>query len=482
MDQQDDTIQIPFRKRIEVGETKFSLDIPRYKIDDEAYTFEFESLRLVPEYYSQQAQLLDFDSEAENNFLVENPFQFEFTFTGDYYDKTNDNNKWSLSATDKDVSSILKSLNAFFDKVKPAGSVYPPATFDWVGTTFYDSGASIADFHQMAADSLYNEVYDPAKHDHFLPAGHRRESVNNMIFPSVLDFAIMKKMVHIRLTLAPNVKLGFSNDKLLVALGFFDGQFQQKTYTSGQVTITNTSSTFKVYDGYVGIGDVKEAAGAKMTLYQFDPKLQVSTIGMFITPRGELKLIDKLAKRYIENVKKLSLHCNQKVSLEYTKATKTFKFVFPDNPVVDTVVTLPAAMSNQLGYGREVTRITKDMVTQAKPQEFGGLVLSELERSSRTVVYDIGLAIVLLEDTFSNQTVLFQNKVMAVLEPIFDGTMTINHRGNPSTKVYASSFAVPRMTFILSRFSEDMKPMPIALPCGAYIQGSLVGKRIKRAK
>jgi len=481
MDQQDDTFHIPFRKRIEVGDTKFTLEFPRYRIDDDAYTFEFESLKLIPEFYSQQAQLMDFDSEAENNFLVENPFQYEFTFTGDFYDKTEDKHKWSLSTADKDIASILKSLNLFFDKAKPAGTLYPPATFDWVGTTFYDSGASIADFHRMAADSMYNEVYDPVKHDHFLPAGHRRDSVNNMIFPSMLEMSVLKRMVHIRMTLAPNVKLGFANDKLLVALGFFDGQFQQKTHTAGQVTVTNTSSTFRVYDGLVGIGDVKEAAGAKMTLYQFDPKQQLSTIGTFVTPRGDLKLLDKLSKHYIESVKKLSSHCNMNVTLEYNKTTKTFKFVFPINPVVETVVTLPAPMSHQLGYGREVTRITKDLVSQAKSAEFG-THLGELERNSRSVVYDIGLAIVLLEDTTSLQTVLFQNKVMAVLEPLFDGTMTINQRGNPSTKVYASSFAVPQLTFILSRFSEDMKPVPIALPVGAYIQGSLLGKRIERAK
>ena len=269
MDQHDDTIQIPFRKRIEVGETKFSLDIPRYKIDDEAYTFEFESLKLIPEFYSQQAQILDFDPEAENDFIVENPFQYEFTFTGDFYDKSNDNNKWTMTAADKDIATLMKNLNAFFDRAKPAGTFYPPATIDWVGTTFYDSGADMVTYHRMAAETFYGEKYDPAKHDNALPPGQKRPTINDMIFPSKLPPEELKKIVIIRLTLAPNVKLGFSNDKLLKALGFFEGQYLPKTHPSGQVFFPNNDPTFAVQDAimWFSIDNLKDAVGTKVTLY-----------------------------------------------------------------------------------------------------------------------------------------------------------------------------------------------------------------------
>ena len=476
MNQHDDNIDIYFRKRVEVGETKFSIPLPRYKIDQDAYTFQFESLSLIPELYSQQAQLRDFDSEAENNFKVENPFQFEFYFGGDYYNRENDANKWSWTAAEKDIPTTLTSLNNFFDRIKPAGSIYPPVTFDWVSSSFSDSGYDIAGFHKLSASSFYGEEYDATKHENFLPAGHRRPSVNNMTFPTKMSIPELQAAIYIRMTIAPNVKLGFANDKLLVSLGFFEGQFKPKIQAAGQVIVENPTDSFIVLNGIRGVQRNEDPRSSKVTVTQFDKK-QLSPIGMFVTPRGQLKELDKVSTNYIKNVKDLSSRCNQKVSLEYDTASQTFKFVFPNNPIVQTAVTMPAAMSNQLGYGREVTRITKDMISKGEPVPFAPHV-ADLEKNSRAIVYDIGMAIISIEGSTNLQTVLFHNKVMATLEPNYDGTMIMKHMGEETPKVYASSFGLPQLTFTISRFSEDMKPVPIALPCGAYIQGSLVGKRI----
>jgi len=477
MNQHDDKIEIFFRKRVEVGETKFAIPLPRYKIDDYAYNFQFDSLTLIPEFYSQQAQKMDFDSEEENNFPIKNPFQFEFEFTGDYYDKTSNANIWKPATGEKTLTQLIKSMNTFFDKIKPAGSLYPPVTVDWVASTYYDSGyKSIEAYHKLTAYLHYEEEYDE-KFNNFLPAGHRRPSVNNMQFPTALDYDKLFTAAIIRFTVAPNVKLAFANNKLLEGFGFMEGQYIPKKHTSGQDIMENTTPEFLVFDGMGGIKEITDMTGIKLTVSQCSKK-QVSGVGMFVTPRGQLKDLEKVSKNYIENVKALSTECNQIVSLEFDKNAKTFAFKFPDNPIVTTEVTLPACMSFQLGFGREKTRITKEMLSKAEPVIFG-IQLPELERNARAIVYDIGMAIILIEESTNLQTVLFQNKVMATLEPEFDGTMTLKRKSLEGPKCYASAFGTPELSFIISRFSEDMKPVPIALPVGAYIQGTLVGQRIK---
>jgi len=473
---QQDNIKVHFRTRVEVGETTFKIQLPRYKIED-GYTFSFEALTLIPEFYSQQAQALDYDSTAENATPINHPFQLEFYYDGDYYDKTGDKNKWTMSTLEKTHALVLQSLNTFFDKIRPAGSVYPPVTFDWINPTYYDAMMEINEFHSYGALTNYGVDYDAAVHNNWLPASHRRPGItNNLMYPTEQSDPAMSSVVKIRMFLAPNVKIGFSNDSLLSALGFIEGQYEPKKTLSSQIIFENPRTTTLQIDA----GDVPKtilpSSTNRITVYQYDKK-QVSRPGVLSTVKGNLKKFDKLAEDYNKPIKELAKTCNQVMGLEFNDTTKTFKIVYPDNPKVKTDITVPQVVSQELGYGREVTRIKSDTTPTAV--EFAPEI-KNLEHNARTLVYDVGMAQVEIEDSVNLQTVSFHNKVMANLEPEFDGTMRMRCSNvENSPQFIASYFGTPEVTFRVSRFSEDMKPVSLGLPVGAYIQGTLLGKRIK---
>ena len=105
--------------------------------------------------------------------------------------------------------------------------------------------------------------------------------------------------------------------------------------------------------------------------------------------------------------------------------------------------------------------------------------LKDLREKSCAIVYDVGLAFVSLENSSNIQTIQFQDKVLATLFPYTDGTMRMLCSKSEPPKAEVSYFGVPELVFTLNRFSESMEPVHIALPCGTYVSGQLMGEPIK---
>ena len=68
------TVNIPFRKRLEIGETTFRINAPRKFLNTTQRTFGFQSITLVPEYQSKQAYAYNMDPQSELQKVVRNDF------------------------------------------------------------------------------------------------------------------------------------------------------------------------------------------------------------------------------------------------------------------------------------------------------------------------------------------------------------------------------------------------------------------------
>lgn len=470
-------ISIPFRIRMEPNEHQFRIKLPRAKIE-EGFAFHFDHLTIITELYSKQAQLQEYDSTLENAVEYTYPFVLDISFGADYYKAGS--NKWSQTpSVDKTTKLTLESINTYFDINKPDGSQTPPLIFDWQLMSTPDSGFEINEFHKIGADSLYGRPYDADLDNNWLPASARLPGLNNLQFPNLegVDPRITES-IQLRMHIGPNVKVGFSNDELLKLWGFSETQYSAKGAKSDQNTIVNTHR-FRYLTVTAPTFPQKMVAKAtnKITVYPASVAVTRSPESFLKTIRGHQSKFDKLAKDYSKPLKAMANLYNTNLELDYDTGAKMFKFRYPAANVTIEVHTY-STIVEQLGYGKNVVRITPAMTPASVTFEKD---LQDLEKNARSIVYDVGLATVTLDDSTNLQTIQFQNQVMATLEPEADGTLRMRCQGANSEdeEVYVSSLSLPELVFSVSRFSEDNKPVPLGLPIGIYMQGKLIGKSIK---
>lgn len=474
--EQSSNMYIPFQIKIEAGEAKFTIPLPRDRIKD-GYIFYFKTLTLKTDLYSKQAQIMGFDSIQEQEFQYTYPFRLEYNFGPDYYPTGNNANKWIQEPkTQNDHNTTLKNINEFFDALKPAGSVYPPVIFDWSLLTGMESGMDLNTFHAEKVKFLYNVEVDEPRHHNWLPPGAKKPGLNNWMFPTNMSDPRVSKSTYIRMHLAPNAEIGFSNEALLIAFGFSANQYEAKKGANAQIKFFNPDPCkYLTIVAENPVGPMISSINNKITVYWHQKKM-TSCEGHLTTKRGNLVKPDKLAEDYNKGFKDLANQCNQTLGLEYKEATKTFAFTYPNAPDLKTEVLLPSVVSEQLGFPRGTTRIPQSLA--ASPLNWVKDI-SDFVKSSVAIVYDVGLATVYLDDEINYQTMQFGNKVMATLEPMEDGTMRMMcNTGDDVATAFLSYLARPQLDFTIARFSEASKPVPLSLPVGAYISGQLVGKKV----
>ena len=464
-----------------MGETKFRIPLPRHNIKD-GWEVWFDEFILTPELYSKQAQVLDYDSKLENAFEYRFPYQLDFRFGDDFYKSASaDSNKWTQAKTEKTWKATISSINNFFDSAKPVGTIHSPVIVDWIWAAWEGSQSGLEWFHSLISENFYVDKYDPDVHGNFLPAGAHKPDVNAYMPPTTQEEDARHlddpyDQVRFRIHVAPNSKIGFSNDALVKILGFAEYQYEPKSKPSDQIVFSNPyPDRYRIFTANNRPLPMVPATTNKITL-SLNSSLIPGVPGILLTKRGHLKRYDMLATDYGQSFQRLAEKTNIRLRLEFNSTTKTFKFVYPDNPDLKIDISLPPDVSAQLGFGREVDRITS--ATKGQTLEFAG-DLKDLREKSCAIVYDVGLAFVSLENSSNIQTIQFQDKVLATLFPYTDGTMRMLCSKSEPPKAEVSYFGVPELVFTLNRFSESMEPVHIALPCGTYVSGQLMGEPIK---
>ena len=468
-------INIPFRICLENGQNKFKIDIPRHYLDSETqYRFGFEWLTLTPEFYSQQALKHNMDPLNEGDRDVEYPFEVDFVFNENYL--PGDTPRKYIQTTDVvRLGKLISDINTHFNRLKPTGSIITPVVLDWYMENWEESGLSIAEFHKTTAAAYYDKPYDATLHDNALPVSARTlKNLNPLLFPTT-DKEEVLEQVRVRMTIAPNVRVAFSNELILKNLGFDEALIPERGSHKQISYINHLGEQMVSHSGTLGVKyETTEGRNSKITLYTLG-RIQPARAHTVTTSRLRELDPNELVHDVSSVVEEISAKCNQTFELRFSRTTNRFIFVYPGNPATTVVMRMPPRLARHLGFPNSLDRIESPMQPDIlKPP----VDTAESERQARTLVFDIGMACVNLEDYFSDTTPQFASMSMASLQATYAGTLTTQPTQTfPSVHV---TYFKPELEFSLFRFNESGKPIHLHLPCAAYVQGSLCGKSINR--
>ena len=468
-------INVPFRIFIPTGGSRFTVPLKKHLLKDE-YLFHFDHLILSPDLYNKESQVKDYDPDLENESEERYPFQLDFNYAADFYKTEQNANKYIQDAKrHTDHNSTLIAINTFFEGTKVVTQKYPPVIFDWSLLAPITAHKDVNEYHKNGLFLLYKaKVDDPSLHD-WLPPGSRMPGINNWQFPTTISDSVVASTIRIRMHLAPNVEIGFSNENLLNAFGFSTNQYTPKSTPSAQIKFFNSHPTeYLTIVGEKPVGDLTISQLNKITLYVYKKKVR-SPEGVLTTKRKNLIKPEKLAEDYNKGFSEMAEKSVHSLSLDYTPSERKFKFTYPATPGLTTDIYIDPEAAEQLGYPRGTHKITQG--TEPGPIK-NATDITDIVKESMTIVYDVGLATVSHDDDTDFQTQQFTNKVMATLYPKKDGTMKMSTKRKPySPKAFLSYFAMPQLAFTISRFSENGQPVPLSLPTGSYISGELVGQK-----
>lgn len=464
----DQTVNIPFSYRLEPGDSSFQIDVSRSFLKNPNRLFNFQSVTVCPDYYSRHAFKLDMDSDRELNAVVSNNFNLEIQLDKNLFHASEESKAWGPTLTGASISAVLKSLNNYFEANKPAGFIFPAVVFDWFHINTLPKSVDSDAFHKSIAKELYGEEYNETKHSNWLPAVYREKTrLNNMIFPTKLKPELLE-FIRIRMTVAPNVIVAFSNEDLPKALGFSDAQMPEKKNKQVQFAnpLTNSLAPMVCFNA------------PTLTLASMTTKVHVypqqtfvvSSTGVLKTTKQRERNPSLMVQDYNTPLSSLAATMNFNLSLEHDETNKKFKLVYPTAKGVVIHLRVPNYVGHKLGYGH-VDLIKPSMTTVPYPQDVSS---DNVEKMARTLVYDTGMVVVSLGQRGSQQTQQFSTTYMATLEPEYSGVLTTKHAMD-MPKIQVTYFN-PSLEFVLSRFSENNEPIPLDWKVGCYVRGTLIGK------
>lgn len=457
----DQTVNIPFSIRLEAGESGFQINIDKKYADNPNRLFGFSTVTLTPDYYSRQAFQLDLDSEAELKAAVEHDFYIEEEVEQNAFDK----HPYSSTAA-LPIQTVLRTINKHFEQHKPDGFHTPLLAFDWIHVNALSPTVDKEEFYKTVLTDMYEEAFDESQRSQDISSMFKNiVDLNDLPFPTKSS---AYEDIRIRLTLAPNVTVAFSNTALPSALGFDDTQYTLKA--NKQFKIQNISGS--AYKTVICYNEPTLANIVYNTVIHTYPtsKFVLSNTGTLSTTKEKERKPSLLANDYNTAISQLAKKMNLDFTLVHDATGKKFTLVYPDATGVQLNLRVPTYISHKLGYGH-VSVIKPHMHNDSYPEE---VEIKNVEAIAKVLAYDTGMVVISLDQQASKQTHQFTNLVMAILESDDAGVMTTK-TGLEFSKVPISYFN-PNLQFELSRFNENNQPMPLGWKVGAYIRGVLVGK------
>ena len=469
-------ISIPFQIKIPTGESQFTIPLDRHQLKD-GYEFHFDYLMLKPNVYSKEAQIQELDPVEEEEYVEMYPFNLDFHYDSTYYNSENFANRYTQDTkTEVDVNTTLQAINKFFAGTKVVGQKWPPVIFDWGFLPGIQSGKDLNEYNKNGLFIFYKvKDDDPTLHD-WLPPASRMPLVNNWQYPFEANDPAVAKLLRVRMHLAPNVELGFSNTNLLEAFGFSPKMYTPKVVPNSQIKFSNPYlSDYLTIVGDLPIGAISISTLNRISLYSYKKKVSTPQ-GVLTTRRKNLTKPEILATDFNNAFSKLAELGLHSLSLTYNPTTKKFKFTYPATQGLKIDINIDPEAAELLGYNRGTHQIKYGIEPSPLRDKFD---ISNIVLQAMTIVYDVGLVSVYHEDESNYQTLQFKDKVMATLYPAADGTMRVKETSCLNApKAFVSYFAVPELVFVLKRYSEDSKPVPLSLPTISYITGTLIGRKV----
>lgn len=464
-------VNIPFRSRLEPGDSAFVVKVPQKFVRDQNYLFGIESITLMPEYQNNLAFAYKLDSKEELEQTVRYSVQLEATFEPNFFPEA-----WTLPQSLKQLDALLLSINQHFDNHKPPGTILPPLFFDWIHLDALQEHQTIQGFHEKFAKTAYGEEFNPEKHATWLPSSlASMTEMNNCILPTTSTETYWDD-IHLRMWIGPNTTVTFPNENLLLALGFQQPQIPKKS-NKGQLPFANDDvQNYKCLTAIkspllqIPINTVRGTV-----IHCYTTKATISSL-MAAFETNKLREHDPtlLVSDYAPTIKSLGKSINCIMDLEFDESTQKFKFLFPNNSKVDIRVYMSRKVMRQLGFDFSHGRFVDKNSTSAKVNFT--LSTSDLEQKAKALIYDTGMVAVFLDGLHGNQSNSHShNALLATLEPHNSGVLQNRIFFEDVPRVLLSRLN-PDMHFILKRFNDKNENMPLGWPVGGYIFGVITGK------
>lgn len=454
----DQTVNIPFSIRLESGESEFEIKVDKKFIDNPNRLFGFSTVTLTPDYYSRQAFQLDLDSEEELKATVKNDFYIEVEYDQNALDK----NPYTSGAVPG--HTLLKTINKHYEQFRLGGMYTPLIVFDWVHAGSFAPKVDKKKFYEDNLNLFYTELPEEESHTDVSEAFEPFVALNKYSFPT--NETVLKD-VRIRVTLAPNVTLAFSNNLLPFDMGFDESQL---TLSKQQYKIQNNSAiSFRSVICFNAPSLKSTAYTTKIHTYP-TKKYIVSNKGVLSTTKERERKPILLVNDFNTSITEVAKTMDFELTLLHDATEKKIKLAYPTADGIRLNLRVPTYISHRLGYP-PVSLIKPDMSSSSYPEE---LEIANVEAIAKVLAYDTGMVVISLDQQASKQTYQFTNTVMAILESDDAGVMTTKP-GLEFSRVPVSYFN-PNLQFVLSRFNENNEPMPLGWKVGAYIRGLLVGK------
>lgn len=462
---------IPFRELIPRGSNEFNIQVPQEWA--KSYDFYFSDIQLVPDYYSHEAAQFDLDPDVE----LDTTTVYQFRVEAQYKDpKAVNPLPFEYPKGKTTPSQFIKSFNDHFETNKHPQQKFTPCFIDWDNFDRNPTEATIAD-----AETYYNMGYDASIHSNALPKSVRDlKGVNNSVFPTTTN-PLALEMVRVRLNVAPQSMLVFSNDSHINNLGFSVRDIGGRK-GHRQFFIYNMDDEWKQVTALIKPPTEFEATHP---IKVWSHPIQNKIIGPLVSVVISLKdYLDHaaLVKKLNQAFKKAADVINVEFAIMYNQTKQKFEFMYPSDSNMLINIFMEGTMATRLGYPF-VKYITQDMIPEmvlAKPD------ISDISSKAKSLCMDTGMINVFLDDVPTNTVKGDNGFLMADLYPDPMGVMKMSmYCFSPPMARVSTHLAGPQNTitarFHLSRVYETGTLAPFVWKTNAYIFGSLRGQPNEKA-
>lgn len=473
----------PFSLFRRPGDHSFKLTLPTHFVvsDHGISKYEprklfFSELYLVPEFYSIHANTATLDSRQDRRTLTTFNWYVRYGFEQTPYPELpNQGHRFTHKKTSSPITvpDLLRNINLFFDGQRPSCYKHPGVFLDWIDLELDDHKTLVP----AVAEILYGVDYNPSLHfNNVLPPSAQTVSpdVNPYLLPPLDgDFHERRR---IRMWIAPNHKVIFSNLKLLEQLGFSE---RHAVVRNRQHHIINTST-----EEWLTVVADKEASSAepdtesKMHITIVQREVITSEIS-FSVVNSDLYNLSTFSTMIVRHFTTWFSNINLNLSLRYDTTLKIFSFHFPPsaNSVLAYLEVCPdPELSTRLNYGLvdSITSITKIVVPTNQ----------EAEVLAKTLAFDTGCVFVTARSAASSVDTPHATNTLAVLYPGLSGTMTLAPLSTsachppPFVRVpkYALGSGSVDLDFDLWTFTTKNQPIYLEWQCGYFVNGILTSR------
>jgi len=470
-------VATPFRIVIPPGKSTFDVKVPKHYLTNDR-RFYFKHLRLAPDFYNKQADLLGLDSDPNMNNIIDYPIQvkLEYKDIATFYGPNYKN-----STTVNTTVDAIEKINDHFENNKPDVSYATPFFIDWIDEVQH---ATKLPNRYVPKEALhyYNDVYRPALHGDRLPLSVQgMDGVNNFLPPiETIKSPILYNQIRLRLWMGPYTRAIFSSLQPFVDdWGFTEEQFG--TAYKLQYSLVNRTHTWRPI--------LTAEHPPRQTFTKLDFKMAMAPYNATMINRSR---VTSMTQRdwndnakvtiYLKNLfQQISNHLNTIFSFGFDEFEKRFYFHLPSSDNLTVTIMCSPEFALRLGYNQE-SFIVKGM--QARPQQ-DKITVTDAQIKAMAVVYDTGPIICTLDNISSNTTSGADDQFMAALYPMMPGELCMPDSGKSHAVhlniLRQSTAAFVPITFRLLRIYDNQQSSNLVWSHDGYVYGTFSGFCYKSA-